>query len=425
MRRRGLAFAAALVVGVGVFTAAAPGRGTSDEPGLIQPALYRSQAPTSAADPAIARVDRDWLAAGTVPGRGTAWEPMATAALLDLMAYVTEGGSVAAGPGGPWRYTWPRDASFVAVALARTGHADESQAVFDHLAGLSMGENGFAARYHPDGQPVRDGRPPQTDGCGWVLWALAQARAADARSVPESAAGLRDRCTDILLRLVREGTWLPPLSQDYWELPVSGLTLGIAAPVLAGLSSAASDYTRGPNGSDPARPGDRAAAAAQGVRALVAQDFGPSYQRYGDRGGGWDASVAMLLPPFADAADAAVTRAWTRYQHEALRPAGGLAPGSRWDEKGNSWTPETALVAYTAAATGRVGTATRWLRWLDRHRTAYGSLPEKVTRSGLAAGPAPLAWTTALVLLTLDELEAGGELAQEAASSATAAPSGG
>jgi len=411
MRRRGQATTAAVVLGLGVFTAAAPGRQATVEPTLITPALYRSVSPASAADPGIARLDRDWLAAGTVPGRGTDWEPMAAAALLDLRAYVTQDGSVAAGPGGPWRFTWPRDASFVGLALARTGHADEARAVFGHLAGLELGPDGFAARYQPDGAPVRDGRPAQSDGCGWVLWALAEARAADPASVPASADGLRDRCTDILLRLVRDGTWLPPLSQDYWELPVDGLTLGIAAPVLAGLSAAAADYARDPAGADPAARGDRAAAAAQGVRALVAQDFGPSYQRYGDRGGGWDAAVAALMPPFANPTDPAVPRAWTRYQQEALRPAGGLAPGSRWDEKGNSWTPETALVAYTAAASGEVGTASRWLRWLERHRTAYGSLPEKVTRSGLPAGPAPLAWTTALVLLTLDELAERGALA--------------
>lgn len=423
--RRGLVTVAAVAVGLGVATAAAPGWQAGREPRLIQPALYRAEAPVSATDPGLARTERDWLAAGTVPGRGTAWEPMATAALLDLHAYVTQDGSVAAGPGGPWRYTWPRDASFVALALARTGHAEQARAVFDHLARLPLGEDGFAARYHPDGRPVRDGRPPQSDGCGWVLWALAGARAADPTSVPASADGLRDRCTDVLVRLVRGGTWLPPMSQDYWELPVDGLTLGVAAPILAGLSAAADDYTRDLGADDEAaRRGARAAAAAAGLAELVQRDFGPSYQRYGDRGGGWDAAAAVLLPPFTDGADPAVTRAWRRYQEEALRPAGGLAPGSRWDEKGSSWTPETALVAYTAAAAGHPGTATRWLRWLDRHRTAYGSLPEKVTRTGRPAGPAPLAWTTALVLLTLDELEQRGAVTADAPASSAGADGG-
>ena len=62
-------------------------------------------------------------------------------------------------------------------------------------------------------------------------------------------------------------------------------------------------------------------------------------------------------------------------------------------------------MAYTAAASGRRGTAAYWLDWLDEHRTAWGSLPEKVTARGRPAGPGPLAWTAALVVLALAELE--------------------
>lgn len=408
-RPRRLSALAAAVIGA-LTAAAAAGPALVAGPGLITPALYRSTAPGSAQDPGLAQVDRDWLAAGTVPGEGTHWEAMGTAALLDLRAYVAQNGAVAAGPGGPWRFTWPRDASFVALALARTGHPAEARAVFGHLAGLEPTGEGFAARYHADGTPVRDGRPPQSDGCGWVLWSMALARASDRASLPPGAAGLSDRCTDTLVRLVRGGRSLPPASQDYWELPVDGLTLGVAAPVLAGLTAARAATAPGPGGPQDRDPGSRAelaAASAAGLAALVEQEFGASFQRYG-HGGGWDAAVAVLMPPFTDTVDPVVRRAWVRYQREAHRPAGGLAPGSAWGEKALSWTPETALVAYTAAASGETAIATSWLRWLDRHRTAYGSLPEKVSATGRPVGPAPLVWTSALVLLALDELERAG-----------------
>ena len=81
------------------------------------------------------------------------------------------------------------------------------------------------------------------------------------------------------------------------------------------------------------------------------------------------------------------------------------APGAQWKQDGISWTPETALVAYTAAMSGRPGTAAHWLDWLNDHRTPSGSLPEKVLASGAPAGAAPLAWTAALVVLTSAELE--------------------
>ena len=87
------------------------------------------------------------------------------------------------------------------------------------------------------------------------------------------------------------------------------------------------------------------------------------------------------------------------------RPAGGLAPGSSWRQDGVSWTPETALFALTAASTSQIRTAHQWLAWLDAHRTAGGSLPEKVLADGSPAAVAPLAWTAALVVLTVDSLD--------------------
>jgi glucoamylase len=46
-----------------------------------------------------------------------------------------------------------------------------------------------------------------------------------------------------------------------------------------------------------------------------------------------------------------------------------------------------------------------WLAWLDRHRTPLGSLAEQVTPIGGPASMAPLAWTDAIVLLTLRALD--------------------
>src|SRR5665648_525805 len=87
--------------------------------------------------------------------------------------------------------------------------------------------------------------------------------------------------------------------------------------------------------------------------------------------------------------------------------AGGLAPGAGWAADGVSWTPTTAVFALTAAASGQVDRAESWLDWLDAHRTPRGALPEKVLADGSPSAVAPLAWTCALVLLTLDELGGG------------------
>jgi len=51
--------------------------------------------------------------------------------------------------------------------------------------------------------------------------------------------------------------------------------------------------------------------------------------------------------------------------------------------------------------------ARRWLRWLAEHRTASGALPEKVRADGAPASVAPLAWTAAAVVITVDQLQRG------------------
>ena len=82
-----------------------------------------------------------------------------------------------------------------------------------------------------------------------------------------------------------------------------------------------------------------------------------------------------------------------------------MAPGTDWHDQRVSWTPETALFALSSAAAGDRANAERWLDWLAAHRTAVGSLPEKVDADGRPAGATPLAWTDALVLLTLATLD--------------------
>src|SRR5450759_2856240 len=173
---------------------------------------------------------------------------------------------------------------------------------------------------------------------------------------------------------------------------------------LAGLHASESMYDAL---GEPA-PARRAGAAAARLRTIVRERFADGYERFGSGwfgGGGLDAAVTFLMPPFAESPSPRVVDAWLRYQSDAVRPAGGLAPGAGWKQDGISWTPETALVAYTAAMSGRHEIAEHWMDWLNAHRTGWGSLPEKVLATGAPAGPAPLAWTASLVILTAAELD--------------------
>jgi len=76
----------------------------------------------TACQQAAVSADRQWLSAGIVPGGSPQVTSMATRALLDLHLSTRPDGAVIAGWHNRWEYSWPRDSSWAAVALAFTGH---------------------------------------------------------------------------------------------------------------------------------------------------------------------------------------------------------------------------------------------------------------------------------------------------------------
>jgi len=330
---------------------------------------------------------------------------MVRTALLDVHQLTGPGGAVAAGAADRWNYAWPRDTAFVAVALARAGHHTEATRALEFLQRVQLADGGFEARYLLDGSGPPDARSRQSDGAGWALWALGEIRRSPSDlSSTRLMRPLLDRATKYALAATLEGRRLPPPSPDYWEVPVRRTSLGTVAPLLAGLQASERLY----DALGESVLARRSGTAAARLGTLICGRFADGYERFGHAsfgGGGLDGAVTFLMPPFAQSPPAQVVDAWRRYQSDAVRPAGGLAPGAQWKQDGISWTPETALVAYTAAASGRREVAGHWMDWLDAHRTTWGSLPEKVLATGAPAGPAPLAWTAALVVLTAAELE--------------------
>jgi glucoamylase len=367
--------------------------------------VVREPAPRSAA---LAQEQREWLARGTVPGAGGPYEEMVRSALLDIHTLMLDDGALVAGWPAHWRYVWPRDAAFVAVALARTGHADDAATVLEFLQRVQPEAGIFQARYRPDGT-VPDHRGIQSDGTGWVLWATRELLdAVPAERRPALLARFRpmiDRSTAAALELTRGPGALPPRSQDYWEIHDDELSLGTAAPLALGLRAAADLQNRSGDAATSAAAGERAARLEATIRARFGADGYPRYLG-GDES---DAAVAFLLPPFTAgrAADPAVVAAWRAAATRMARPAGGLAPGVGWKNDGVSWTPQTSLFAWTAASIGDDASARSRLDWLAAHRTRYGSLPEKVLSNGHPAGPAPLTWTAAMTVLAVAALEPG------------------
>lgn len=360
-----------------------------------------------AVDDATQRARQDaWLAAGTVPGPDR-YAPMAEQALRDLDALVLENGAALAGANPAWRYVWPRDASFTVAALARTGHPDDAYGVLAYLQEMQdrrSTDGVLEARYLPGGTgAVPDDRGLQLDGNGWVLWAVAEwyAQATPGAERDRDLEALRplvERSVEAIRDHVDPVTGLPDVYPDYWEVQERVPTLGTVAALLLGVRAV--EPVLETLGEPSAAP------LADLVQGAVDARFAPDFPR---RLGGTeqDTAVAFLMPPFAPP-DPVVEDAWSEAALAMGRPAGGLAPGAGWKRDGVSWTPTTAVFALTAAASGDVEQAEERLDWLDAHRTERGALPEKVLWDGSPSAVAPLAWTSSLVLLTLDELDRQG-----------------
>ena len=75
---------------------------------------------------------------------------LATSALLDLWVLSDGLPATVAGWVGPWRYIWPRDTAFAAVALARVGAVRQAWSQLLYLQSIQAVDGSFAARVVPD-----------------------------------------------------------------------------------------------------------------------------------------------------------------------------------------------------------------------------------------------------------------------------------
>jgi GH15 family glucan-1,4-alpha-glucosidase len=354
------------------------------------------------------------LVAEGVPGRqmpatGVPYD-LVRHALADLDALTLPDGATLAGWDGPWRYVWPRDASFVAAARCSVKQYSEAGRVLGFLDRIRPTAGRWGARYSaPEGGELQDGREAQLDGSGWVLWATWFC--ADGIDLAKYWPMVKESGDQIVAELGPDG--LPAASPDYWERPESEVTLGTVAPLLTGLRSGLAIAIKLGRADEVASWQN----ALDRLSAATDRHFGPDYPRTPARAvsfvesgvepigleGGADAIVTVLGPPFAPSRDA-VTTAIERAHRVLTQPNGGVTPGEQWRTDGVAWTPQTALFALSAAARGDRSTAEALLAWLDEHRTPTGALPEKVNRNLSPAGEAPLAWTTSLVILTASAL---------------------
>ncbi|WP_244195082.1 hypothetical protein [Brevibacterium iodinum] len=368
------------------------------------------------ADPGPARRQREFLDSceswlGSLPAHR---RDLAVSALLDLWVLSDELPAPVAGWADAWRYVWPRDTAFSAVALARVGLPELSWSHLRCLQSVQAVDGSFAARVDPLTGLAPDDRDSQFDSLGLVLWAVSEVHAVSTETTGPSDLGELDvllrRTSRRLFSLTDRGRSLPPVGPDYWEVGESQVTLGLAGPTLVGMNSLTA-LTKA-DGELWSRLGEDSAAvlrAADDFRATFTRTFGANgMQRYPTSGGS-DSAIAYLpaaglVPKRSEGIYALepelLAGVWDRLE----QPAGGIKPGHGWIIDRSSWTPSTSLMGLGFARLGLSERAESILDWLAEHRTSAGSLPEKISGDGDPVSVAPLSWTAANVIITLDEL---------------------
>jgi GH15 family glucan-1,4-alpha-glucosidase len=363
----------------------------------------------AAGDPdALARAtgERAWLASGALPGATAAEVEASARSLLNLRLLTRPGGAAVAAAEPYWGYVWPRDAAAVAAAFSVTGHPDEAASILGFLGRTQLPDGTWPARSHPDGTPVTDGRPPQLDATGWVPWAAWLVAGGGTDEVSAKATWpMVSAAAHAAARSIGP-SGLPRGGPDYWERPETQPTLGTAAPLRAGLRAAAG-LARLLGQSDDERVFRSAASrldAGMRARLLGPKGWRRSPGRTRAQASGPDAAVAWLAPPFAPA-EASVRASVAATRAELAVAGGGVVPGAHW-ARSDAWTPATASFALAAAGLGDGRARAELVNWLLAHRTGLGAFPERVRRSdGSPRSVAPLAWTSALYLLTMREAE--------------------
>ncbi|MDO8149177.1 hypothetical protein Q6350_12125 [Isoptericola sp. b515] len=355
---------------------------------------------------AMAQIEesRAWLASGTIPGSTAEERATAERALLSMRALTRPNGAVAAAWHSAWKYSWPRDSSFVAAAFAATGHIEESLRINTFNASTQRADGTWEARTTLDGAGPPDDREWQLDGNGFVPWSIWQwYRAADESSTRDAQlANLYptvQKAADYSAASLDPDTGLPPASPDYWELGTDTPNLGTAVPLLAGLNAAADLAAETGNADDR----DRWSSAADALADGIARTFAPlGYPRTTENPDARESAVGLMAPPFVEA-PAGLPDALDASWDALVLPSGGVVPGgSGW---GVAWTPSTSFFALAWAGTGNTARATETLDWIVDSRTWLGELPEQVASDGKATSVSPLVWTGALSLLIMSSLD--------------------
>ena len=333
--------------------------------------------------------------------------------VFDLLADA-ETGAVIAAPeldpdfvqSGGYGFVWPRDLSFLVLALLASRRTDLARRALLWLPTAQEESGLWLQRHWTDGSLAPSWCAHQIDETGSVLFAYEAAwRELRDEALDEALWPSARRAADYLLTTL-DAQGIPCETADLWE-ERGGCHAYTSAAVAAGLTAAAALARRHEPDAEPIF-----AAAATRLRAALDRCF------WSDADGRYlrtlddptvDASLLGLAWPFraVDPAGARMRATADAVEQTLGRRGGGLL---RYDGDayvgGNPWVLAALWLGLYRRQIGDVEGHRRALAYAQRVATPLGLLPEQVTEDGEPAWVVPLAWSHAMfVLAARPELE--------------------
>ena len=364
-----------------------------------------------------ARCASHWSASVKKRGNGTAGpiHGLVERSILALLLLCDKetGGIIACPSTDPdYRYVWPRDAFYVALALDRSGYHDQAERFYLWCRAAQDRSGVLHQRYFSSPELIGPAWGPawgeEIDETASVLWGMV-----------EHLRLTRDRgFLSAVWPFISQAAWYLVSSVDHsgkvkatmnlWEEKPSRHIYS-AVTVAAGLK-AASDAANEMSYASEAR---RWGLASESVKKHLLEAFwddrlGHFIRTAEPRDKQVDASSLALSFPFGIIPDRNPRMVKTA---QALVdsfhfPAGGIGRfPSDVNYGGNPWILSTCWLAIHYSNAGRVAAARALLDWSANHATGLGLLPEQVDRDdGRVLSAVPLAWSHAMFILASQAL---------------------
>jgi glucoamylase len=323
------------------------------------------------------------------------------------------GGIIASPSTDPdYRYVWPRDAFYVALALDRSGYHDKAAGFYLWCRGAQDRTGFLHQRYYSTPDLIGPAWGPawgeEIDETACVVWGMVEHMrlTRDRGFLSEVWPFIREAAWYLVDSVDESGKVRPTM--NLWEEKLSSHVYSEAA-VSAGLGAASEAANELSYGSEAKRWRHVSQLVKKHLlEAFWNESLGHFVRSAEPRDNQVDISSLAISFPFGLIPD---------HDPRMVRNARALAEGFRFsvggigrfpsdlNYGGNPWILSTCWLAIHYSAAGDVGRARSLVNWCAEHATGLGMLPEQVDKNtGSVLSAVPLAWSHAMFILASQAL---------------------